>query len=446
MTNQFHFLVAKRIFGLLILCLSLQACQQNSGGGGSDSASNASPSQVTCSASLDPSSYFEDVASSTDLPGSAQDKSEPAVLRTRMVRVNIEAMKADMKAGHASMKLDLFHDKNMMVTVERIQEFSKDNYVVTGRIADDPLSSVSLALNQDVLIANINQSTGPRYNISYKGNGTHSIQETSAQDVDNDESSCLATAAPAPTAEDVTSSPPADPSTKALAATPVIDMLVAYTPNAKAKVGGDAAMIALIQSGMADTNKAFVDSGVNLQARLVGTMLVAQNETGNWSSDLSALSGKTDGLWDEVHAERARLGADQVTMVGVYPNDTVAGIGFIKSTSSSAFTVTKVSAFPNYSFTHELGHNVGLNHSDGYVNSNGSFRTIMAYGSVVRILHFSNPNIPYKNYATGTSSNNSAAILNANGATTAAFAASKVAVTTPDIPVVPGTGPSSNCN
>jgi hypothetical protein len=125
-------------------------------------------------------------------------------------------------------------------------------------------------------------------------------------------------------------------------------------------------------------------------------------------------------------------------MVASYPNGSTAGIGYIGSTVSTAFTITRVSAFRQFSFTHELGHNVGLQHSDGYESSGGSFRTIMAYGSVVRIDRFSNPDLLYNGYRTGTSSQDSASILNDNGSTTASLVATKVIDEPPvDVPVTP---------
>ncbi len=431
--------MANRFKALVIFAFLLQACNQSGGGGGSESASTSpTPSESMCSASLDQTSYFEDVTTSQDLSAMKSDKS----LRARTVKVNTEALKSDLKAGKGSLKLDLFGDQNFRVITEKIQKFSNDNLVLSGRIDGQPLSTVAIAVQKDVMIAEVNTGGNTRYNITYNGDGTHSIQELTAEDQE-DESSCLAVAPPMQASEDVTTT---EPTQTAMAATPVIDMLVAYTPSAKAAVGGEAAILALIQTGIANTNKIFTDSGVNLAVRLVGVMPVKQNETSNWSGDLSSLAGKTDGLWDEVHAERARLGADQVSMVAVYPGSTVAGIGYIKANSSTAFTITKVSAFSQFSFTHELGHNVGLQHSDGYVNSSGAFRTVMAYGSVTRIGRFSNPSLPYKNYATGTTSQNSASILNANGATTSKLVATVVPVVTNDVPVVttPST-PGATC-
>jgi hypothetical protein len=79
-----------------------------------------------------------------------------------------------------------------------------------------------------------------------------------------------------------------------------------------------------------------------------------------------------------------------------------------------------------YSFGHELGHNMGLNHarpdptgpgafaySYGYKNPGDAFRTVMAYccgyetgacrSGCPRVLHFSNPNVLYGGNPTGVS-------------------------------------------
>jgi hypothetical protein len=330
-----------------------------------------------------------------------------------------------MSSVQRRIHLDLFNDTPMEVYVEKLEKVSDSNLVMTGHM-DDEDSSVSLVVNDNQVVANIHPENGRRYTIRPQGADAHVIQEFAdveeqgAQSVSNGEDpTCLAVPAPearveAPIATDV-----------AMATTPVIDMLVAYTPSALAKMGSVSAMKALIQTGIADTNKSFINSGVNLSVRLVGIMALRQNES-DFSGDLSLLRSNGDGKWDEVHAERARLGADQVSVVAVYPNNGVAGIGYIKANAASAFTITKVGGFSQFSFTHELGHNVGLQHSDGMVNSSGSFRTIMAYGSVPRILRFSNPKLSYNNYATGDSSHNSAAILNAYGNTTANLVAPKV--------------------
>jgi hypothetical protein len=82
-----------------------------------------------------------------------------------------------------------------------------------------------------------------------------------------------------------------------------------------------------------------------------------------------------------------------------------------------------------YSFGHELGHNMGLNHartdpvgpgaysySYGYKNPSNLFRTVMAYNcpvSCTRVLHFSNPNVTYGGKPTGVSEASASSAYNA---------------------------------
>ena len=83
-----------------------------------------------------------------------------------------------------------------------------------------------------------------------------------------------------------------------------------------------------------------------------------------------------------------------------------------------AFSVTdRTCATGNYTFGHEMGHNMGLNHarvdpvgtgafsySFGYKDPGNAFRTVMAYNCPVnctRILHFSNPSVSYSGKPTG---------------------------------------------
>jgi hypothetical protein len=87
-----------------------------------------------------------------------------------------------------------------------------------------------------------------------------------------------------------------------------------------------------------------------------------------------------------------------------------------------------------YSFGHEIGHNMGLNHarsdptgtgaysySFGFKNPTGLFRTVMAYccgypyctSGCPRVLHFSNPNVTYGGNPTGVSQTSASSAYNA---------------------------------
>lgn len=190
-----------------------------------------------------------------------------------------------------------------------------------------------------------------------------------------------------------------------------IDILVAYTPSALNRAGGKAALEAAIQAAIADTNTAFNESKVgSYRVRLAGIVAVAQEETDDWNADLTALRNTNDGKWDEVHALRQQYLADQVSLVTGLTGGTTAGNGYVGGGKGNAFTITKVSSFSSFSFSHELGHNLGLDHPDG-LEILGRFRTIMAYGSAKRIPRYSNPNVLFNGLATGDATHNSVAKL-----------------------------------
>ena len=68
------------------------------------------------------------------------------------------------------------------------------------------------------------------------------------------------------------------------------DVMVVYTPAARAGAGGTTAMNALINLAVAETNTAYLRSGVFPRLRLVHTEEVAYTESGNFSTDLNRLT------------------------------------------------------------------------------------------------------------------------------------------------------------
>lgn len=383
--------------------------------------------------------------SATDHAGHAHDVA--TATETRNVKINVAEFKNRLLTRKSNnFHLPLLNNKSVRVVLQDVKKYSNSNIVATGRVENDHMSDVTIVINNDVIVANVGeQSTEQHYEIRFAGNGVHTVKAVNETDTD-----CLTEDGGATDA--VNMMQPMDGSTAndraetAMDAVPQIDVLVAYTPAAMKNAGGADAIKALIQMGVADSNKAYQTSGVNLSLRLVGTIAVTQAES-SFTSDLTALKGTTDGKWDAVHAERKRVGADLVALVAYYANSSTAGIGYVGSTYASGFSITKTTAFKQFSFTHELGHNIGLKHEDGFENASGRFRTVMAYGTYTRIARFSNPAIDYNGFATGTASNNSAAKINANGARIAGLSASVVQseTPTPSNPIPDPTLPTEPC-
>ena len=228
----------------------------------------------------------------------------------------------------------------------------------------------------------------------------------------------------------------------------IIDVMVAYTPAAKAAAGGTAAMDAQINLGVAQTNLAYTNSGVRQQLRLVLAHEIAYDESGNLSTDLVVLRNFGDGALDDLHLLRDAYGADIVSL-WVENGGGSCGIASVMSTVASTFArsafnvVTRSCAVGNYSFAHELGHNMGLRHDPfvdtsvspypyghGYVDTTNKFRTIMAYNDAcaainitcMRVPQFSSATVPYRDWPSGNAGvSNAALALNNTRSTTSVF-------------------------
>ena len=149
-----------------------------------------------------------------------------------------------------------------------------------------------------------------------------------------------------------------------------IDVAVVYTRAAREALGGTAALAALVDLGVAETNQALAASGVRHRLRLVERSEVAYDETGDSIVDMVRLLRSSDGHLDGVHALRDRVGADVVSLV--------VGESDVCEFAATAFGLTRRGC----GFAHLLGHHLGLSHDRYDEHDGGRGAAHPAYGYV----------------------------------------------------------------
>ena len=363
-------------------------------------------------------------------PGLAAAVAARDTVRGRAIVVNLAALDGDLVDVSVTPDVAL----RARLTRRTLNPDGSESW--SGDVVDAPLSAATFVRAGSILQGSLRTLTGA-YSIEPLGaSGLHVVREVDPQAMGDE----LLPLVPDPqaVADALTDTPPIAGDDGG-----VFDLLVVYTPAARAAAGGtDAAIQARINLGVSETNTAYANSGIIPRIRLVGAEPVSYTESGDLSSDLNYITGTADGRMDAVHARRNALGADLVKLVVGEAAGGACGVAWLMDTLSAGFATNafSVTAYPcispNYTFGHELGHNMGSNHapedgasgglyaySYGYKHPGNVFRTVMAYNCAAgcpRVLYFSNPSVLYNGLPTGTAAqHNNALSINSARSTVA---------------------------
>jgi hypothetical protein len=209
-----------------------------------------------------------------------------------------------------------------------------------------------------------------------------------------------------------------------LAAAPVIDVMVLYTPRAAQQAGGTAAITPRITRAISDTNLALANSQINASVRLVHEEQVSYTESGQLHTDLLNLQQGT-GTLSQVAGLRQKYGADLVSLWTGTEAGTEAGEAFQPDSTATAqaqsgFNVVEAKyAVDDYVFAHEVGHNLGAGHDRSdfspraipyaygktFYEGNYFVGDIMNDAGADRIPYYSNPNVSFQGIPTGNPDN-----------------------------------------
>lgn len=220
-----------------------------------------------------------------------------------------------------------------------------------------------------------------------------------------------------------------------------VDVFTLVHEDAAIEMGGFFSVLDEVLLAMEVSNEAYINSGITLRARTVGVRIVADElfQGDNYVTDLARLQNATDGFFDLGTDSRAEWGADLIKLMRI--DDPVDGAGGVVGrayTLTSAVTTPSSVGFSvdvwtystsNFTFPHEMGHNMGCCHAPGdgggcngtsdayYTYSTGhrftgdsgnNYRTVMAYNPGTRIPYFSSPLVAFDGVDTGTADRDNA--------------------------------------
>ncbi len=227
-----------------------------------------------------------------------------------------------------------------------------------------------------------------------------------------------------------------------------VDLMVLYTPAARAAIGGAAQMNGDLIGAVNNANLALANANVTHRFRLVHYGEIPYSETGDLGTSLDHLTYAGDGQLETVAALRDQFRADVVTLI---TNETNAcGIGWLMSQNSVnasfapyAYNVVYWDcANANLTLAHEIGHNMGLQHDRANAGGGspsfpyafgyavpGVARDVMAYAcpgpgpACGRRAIFSTPlaNFPGTGTVAGTATEDGALALNGTSGAVANF-------------------------
>lgn len=353
-----------------------------------------------------------------DVPAPGADvKVRSTVSRRRLVTVDLPAVRARKFVG-SKLPLNFFSDANFEGLVEQIIERGDDDFSLMGSLTGRDRATFILTVKDGVSVMNIRMDDA-LYHLRHLENSFYDLRQIDAgQYAPCATAERHAVAKPAANAEKAGATVSVPKGAAADAGT-VIDVMVVYDAVSRAAAGGTAAMEALINLAIDESNMAYQLSQITPRLRLVHQQEIAYTESGSFDTDLNRLTNPNDGIIDTVHALRNTYGADMVSM---WINNTeYCGLAWVMTSLSpgfedSAFSVVNWDCATGlYTFGHELGHNMGCSHdrqngsvglysySYGWRFTAGGtqYRTIMAYAPGNRIQRFSNPSVLYNGVATG---------------------------------------------
>ena len=364
------------------------------------------------------------------LPRAAQSTNDiypPGVtpVRSRPITLNLDAIDPDAPRGRGRrrVRLDLFPGISLDVQETRARrEGRRGRFSWSGRPANGDRSDVVLSVVDGRVSGSLSLRQG-FFHIRHVQDGLHEVTELTVSQGQSQDDGVAPPALPplAASAAKLIDGP----ATAAMGATPAIDILVVYTPEARARLGGSQNIQDRILLAVAEANTSFVNSAADLELNLVG---MAETPVTDPQSATSSFLNQVTFSEPAIQSLRNHYGADLVSVWIDGAATGFIGIGWLNpgppsDFSSYAYSVTHAVAAvgPSYTFAHEEGHNLGgahdranaanagaFDYSYGYqyqAPGGGGFITLMSYSNgcsgCTPLNNWSNPNVLVGGVPTG---------------------------------------------
>lgn len=350
------------------------------------------------------------------------DTNRSPVLRSSAVDLDLDALARALEPGQPLI-FGLAPDVVARAVAERVWLTGDDGFAWQGKVEGQRWGSAVLVVHKGVLAGGL-WLGDRRFQILPGPGSTYRVDEIDWRALP-DGNDAVEPRDSADLLRERTTAPTVAVPTKAKTN---FDLVVLYTKRARDAAGGKNAIESLIELGVAETNTALNDSKTKSKFKLKAVEQVSYKEKKDMSTDLARLQRTNDGKLDSAHGLRDKEKADFVKLVVDDRDPDRCGIAYLSPKSSTpaafAFSVTRWDCIsPNYTFGHELGHNLGLAHARGsaavspflpfgwgYYEPGGLFRTVMAVfrsGEGRRVLHYSNPKVRERGERTGVRRNKS---------------------------------------
>ncbi len=348
---------------------------------------------------------------------SMDTKAGPEVVRERLVTINFDALATVLPTlnttlnrdaasldgdltqmntiSSTSLQLNLFNDIVLPVIFDRTKGNKSGSRTWFGAIENVANSAVTMVVKGDIVMINISVGSS-NYQVRSIDKGIHAIRQIDQSAFPPELEPDSVYNQPDPQSDSSISDFQQDASQfgdtsemDGRESNKIIDVMVVYTNDARSEVGGTAAMEALIDLAISESNTGYANSGINQRLNLVHTEEVTYTESGDMRTDRDRLKATDDGYMDNVHTLRNTHNADLVSLI-VHNYGSACGIAFIMETVALSFedsgfnVVAQNCATGYYSFSHELGHIMGARHNwEADSTDNSPFTYNHAYGSGV---------------------------------------------------------------